>query len=384
MLPIGSLSEAAYGLRQLLVTRISDFESDIGRIRIGHPGTNLKDLEQSGENGLNLFFYQVDYDGYPSDGTADCPFYVRLYCLITAVCREIKKTDPDNTSGRDIGKGENELRLIGEVMRVLHQQPVFSLLDSENGEIATLQIVPYKITLDNLNHIWATQGSETPYRLSAAYEMSLAPVPYALPTSSSPLVGDPGMLSWGAMVRRAGKEKDGLNILKPMVDYLEIDTSPADWMPHLALVEKFGEPGATLHYVFKVVGSPAAELAVLIAGEEGEALSLFWNVWRRRKSDNSIVAWREDLADAQSPVVVIEGDTSGDPFFANRIDPQAIDPRQVRKVKLPTDIGDSDTKTWQATLYAVRSWQHAAPSGSGAMVTTKIKSNLLLLHGEGA
>lgn len=384
MLPIGSLSEAAYGLRQLLVARITDFESDIGRIRIGHPGANLKELEQSTENGLNLFFYHVDYDGYPTDGTADSPFYVRLYCLITAVCQKMDKTDPDNISGRDIGKGENELRLIGEVMRVLHQQPVFSLLDSDNAEIATLQIVPYKLTLDNLNHIWATQGSETPYRLSAAYEMSLAPVPYALPTTSSPLVGDPGMLSWGAMVRQSGKEKAGLNSLKPLVEYLEIDTTVADWMPHLSLVDKFGQPDATLHYVFKVAGSPAAELAILIAGKEGESISFFWNVWRRRKSDNAIVAWREDIADLQTPVAVIENDTSGDPFYPNRIDPQAIDPRRVCQVKLPTDITASDTKSWQATLSAVRSWQHADPSGNGATITTKIKSNLLLLHGEGA
>jgi hypothetical protein len=367
----------------MLLASIDDFESDIARIRIGHPGTNIKELEAEGENALNLFFYHVSHDGYPADGTADNPFYVRLYCLITAIGHEVRKTNPDNTAGRDISKGENELRLIGEVMRVLHEQPVFSLADSNHEEMVTLQIVPHSITLDNLNHIWATQGSETPYRLSAAYEMSLAPVPYSRPARTSPVAGDPSMVVWGEMDRQAGKEKDGQINLRPVVAFLETGIEEDDWMPHLALVEKIGDPAAALHYVFKIEGSVAAKIDILVAGKEGEKVSFFWNVWRR-KTDNSIVSWREDIADIETPFTVIDNGGSPDDFYPNSIDPAAIDARRVVQVKLPTDIGGVDTKTWQATLYAVRDWLHEEPSGNGEIITTKIRSNLLLLYGEGA
>ncbi len=381
MLPIGSLSEAAYGLRQMLLSNIADFGADISRIRIGHPGTNIKELEGENDSGLNLFFYHVSYDGYPADGTSDNPFFVRLYCLITAVGQEVKKGNPENTSGRDISKGENELRLIGEVMRVFHEQPVFSLTDEDDETIVSLQIVPHSITLDNLNHIWATQGSETPYRLSAAYEMSLAPVPYTLATRTSPLAGDPSLAIWGDMEREPGKELDGQINLQPVVEYLEIDTDEDDWMPHLALVENMGNPDTKLHYVFRVEGSIAAKLDILIAGKEGETLSFFWNVWRR-KTDNSIVSWKEDIADSETPSAVIEHGGVPDDFYPNRIDPESIDTRRVIEVQLPSDVGEADTKTWQASLYAVREWQHDDPTGNGETITSKIKSNLLLLYGE--
>lgn len=375
MLAIGSLSEAAFGLRQKLIDNIADFRNDISRIKIGHPGTNLKDIEDLNENGLNLFFYHVDYDGYPADGTADNPFYVRLYCLITAVGHETKKGEPDNTEGRDVSKGENELRLIGEVMAVLHEHPIFPLSDSDDREVASLQIVPHSMNLDTLNHIWGTQGSETPYRLSVAYEMSLAPLPFRLPAKSSPLVGDPQMLSWGAMKRDPGAEHEGVVGLKPQVEYLEIDTSADDWMPHIAFVD---DATQTLHYVFKIETSRDV-VDILIAGREGERIQFYWSVWRR-KSDNSIEAWREDI---EGELAIIENDGSGNPFFPDRIDPDSIDSRRVFQVTLPEGIAPSvDTKAWQATLYAVREWQHEEPAGSGMLVITKIRSNSILFYGE--
>ncbi len=69
MLPASSLSRAAHGLRDLLMKHIDEFDN-IDRIKIGHPGDTIKDLEDLAENCLNLFFYDVNYDGYPSDGRA--------------------------------------------------------------------------------------------------------------------------------------------------------------------------------------------------------------------------------------------------------------------------------------------------------------------------
>ena len=150
MLPASSLSRAAYGLRELLMTHIDEVDV-IDRIKIGHPGDTIKDLEDFDENCLNLFFYDVNHDGYPSDGTSENPFYVRLHCLITAIGHKSKEPEEAGSSSeRDVSSGENELRLIGEVMRILHEQPVLAVDDDDHNEIAQLQIVPHAMNLDAL------------------------------------------------------------------------------------------------------------------------------------------------------------------------------------------------------------------------------------------
>jgi len=383
MLPASSLSRAAHGLRDLLMSNIDDIDA-VDQIKIGHPADTLKDLENSNANCLNLFFYDVNYDGYPADGTSANPFYVRLHCLITAIGNKSKEPEaPGSNTKRDVSKGENELRLIGEVMRVLHEQPVISVSDENENEIAELQVVPHTMNLDNLNHIWSTQN-ETSYRLSVAYEMALAPIPNVAPADTSPLVGDSGMLSWGAMRRPPEEVRTGIISLKPTVEYLEVDTNVEDWAPHICFVEEVSASEKNLHYVFNVeagdVGSP---LKVLVAAKEDSTVKLVWDVWRR-KTDRSIVAWKEDIPDSVSDeVVIVNPPTSTELFFANRIDPENIDDRRVFEVRLPADVAEADTQTWQAMLHAVREWDHEEPAGSGELVTTLLKSNSVLFYGAG-
>jgi len=283
-----------------------------------------------------------------------------------------------------ISSGENDLRLIGEVMRILHEQPVLSIENGNSVELAQLQIVPHILDLDNLNHIWSTQG-ETAYRLSVAYEMSLAPIPLAKATEPSALVGDPGMVGWGKMNRPEDKEKEGIISYRPSVEYLETDTDRDDWMPHISYVETIAVSTKELEYVFKVEGDLNAALDVLIAGKSNGKVKLIWNVWRR-KTDNSVVAWKEDIADTVDPTEKeIKDDlVPGQPFYPNRIDPENIDSRRIFKAKLPDDVRLADTKTWQAVLYAIHDWSHEEPVGSGTMVETIIKSNSILFYGDGA
>jgi hypothetical protein len=383
MLPASSLSSAAYSLRNLLVTHIGDLD-DINHIKIGHPADTIKDLEDFDENCLNLFFYDVNYDGYPSDGTSENPFYVRLRCLVTAVGHKSMEPEaPGSSKNRDVSKGENELRLIGEVMRVLHQQPVLSVADADENEIAELQVVPYTMNLDNLNHIWSTQ-SDISYRLSVAYEMALAPVPHRLPVASAPLVGDPEIVSWGARTREPGNEKVGLISLQPQVEYLEIDTEGDDWMPHICFVENVDPSTQKLHYVFHVTGTLDDALDILIAGKNMGKVKLVWNLWRRN-TDNSIVAWQEDIADIELPIEkeLKDGAVLSEPFVPNQIDPDDIDLRRIFQVKLPTDVQDSNTRNWQAVLYAIHEWSHESPAASGTFITTPIKSNSVLFYGDG-
>jgi hypothetical protein len=384
MLPTSSLSSAAYGLRQVFIAHIDELDS-VANIRIGHPAETIKELEAIGENCLNLFFYNVNYDGYPSDGLSENPFYVRLRCLITAVGQQTTEPEePGSTTERNVSKGENELRLIGEVMRVLHQRPLLSVTDSNDNEIAQLQIVPYSMDLDNLNHIWSTQN-ETSYRLSVAYELALAPVPYTVSAETSPMVGDSKMVVWGGMTRQPEREKDGSISLQPSVEYLEIDVGVDDWMPHVCYVDSSVPLEKKLHYVFNVAASDSgAAKDILIAAKDKAKVKLVWNLWRR-KTDNSVVVWQEDIADVLQPNEIeikdLEPPASPPPFHPNRIDPDDIDSRRTFQVQLPAAVDLPDTASWQAVLYAIREWEHEEPRGSGNTITTTIKSNTLLFYG---
>ena len=381
MLPVSSLSIAAYSLRRLFLQNIDEM-SDINSIRIGHPADNISELEEAEENCLNLFFYNVNYDGYPADGSSDNPFYIRLHCMITAVGH--KSTEPESpgsSSQRDVSKGENELRLIGEVMRVLHEQPLLPIGDADGNEIAVLQVVPQTMNLDNLNHIWSTQ-TDISYRLSVAYEMALAPVPHALPADTSPLVGDSRMVVWGDISRETGTERNGIISLQPEVEYLEIDTRVDNWMPHICFVETRADDSKKLHYVFKVTGDPNAALDIMIAGKAGGIVKMFWNVWRK-KTDNSAIAWKEDIADLVLPTekTIAAPAGSTDTFKPGVIDPTDIHDKSIFQVRLPDDVKLSDTKTWQAVLHAVHGWTHEDPVDTSRTVTTPIKSNTVLFYG---
>jgi hypothetical protein len=341
MLPVSAMSDAANKLRNLLLDQIDDLD-DVKRIRIGHPKDTLEDMEKvKDKNQLNLFFYNVSYDGYPADGSSEDPFYVRLYCLITAV--GAKNGSPS--------AGENDLRLIGEVMRVLHQQPVISVDDGSHGEIAQLQIVPHPLTLDNLNHIWSTQG-DTAYRLSVAYEMALAPIPLTEAVARSSLVGEIGTRVQGDMDREplpAGGF--GVETSAPLVPKVTVDAIKPDWSAHISFVD---EANSTLAYTLLVPKSqlPASgllPLKVLVAGKPSNQVELVWESW------NPSTGWKK------------AGSSQNETIDTDTIDPENFDPGLAADIDLP--IEDKG----QATLYAERAWER--PDGS----TVTLRSNPLLV-----
>lgn len=341
MLPVSALSDAANKLRSLLLAQIDDLD-DAKRIKIGHPKDTFEEIEKvKDKNQLNLFFYNVGYDGTPADGSSEDPFYVRLHCLITAV--GAKNGSPS--------AGENDLRLIGEVMRVLHQHPVISVDDLAQEEIAQLQVVPHPLNLDNLNHIWSTQG-DTAYRLSVAYEMALAPVPLAKAVEKSPRIAEIGV--------RVEPDMDpeplpangfGIEISTTIIPKVTVNTRRSDWSPRICFVDETKE---CLTYTLLVPTSqlPAAgslSLKVLVAGKPSDQIELVWESW------NPSTGWQK--ADA-SQTETLDTDS---------IDPEAYDPTLAVDIDLP--IQDKG----QATLYAERAWQR--PDGS----TVTLRSNPLLV-----
>ncbi len=344
MLPVSAISDAANKLRRLFLDQIGDL-ADVKQIRIGHPKDTFEAMEsEKDKNHLNLFFYHVAYDGYPADGLSADPFYVRLYCLITAV-GATKEGAPS--------AGENDLRLVGEVMRVLHQQPVLALDGGNGQDVAQLQIVPHPLNLDNLNHLWSTQG-DTAYRLSVAYEMALAPIPLAEAKERSPRVGAVGVMAQGDLDRKPLPDGGfGIETTAPAVPRVAVDAAQSpDWRPHIGLVTADGKSLAytLLMLVADLPDTGFLGLKVLVAGQISEAVDLVWETWSHADG-----AWRRSSATLPH---TIEIDT---------MDPNDFDPTTAVDVDLPLE------NKGQATLYAERAWTR--PDG----VSLTLRSNPLLV-----
>jgi len=158
------LSVAAITLRSVLGQNIAGFNEN--QISIGSP-KQAEDNFSGGNQQLNIFIYNTEFAPYTGDLLPQDSPTVKVYCLLTP----FGVADAENS----ISAGENELRLIGEAIRVLHENPEINLLREDNSEFAQVQIMMNNISMDDMNKIWSAQG-ETAYRISVGCELSLIPV----------------------------------------------------------------------------------------------------------------------------------------------------------------------------------------------------------------
>ena len=364
MLPVSSISIAANELRTLLSQQIADV--DEANISISHP----KEMKANNSvQGLNLFFYRVEFGAFPSDATPDNPFYVRLHCLITALGSDEQIPGPGG--GNTITGGENDLRLIGEVMRVLHENPLVPLNDSDQP--LRLEVVYLPLSLDDLNHVWSTQG-ETAYRLSVAYEFFLVPIPLSSPVKKGPRVGAIGIRVQPDLTHKPmPSEGFGLATNSPQVPYVAINTDHSNWSPHICFIDDDSE----LYYVLSLPDTTTDNLHILLAGEQGSEIQLVWEPWQWDFSLN-VGGWGHSVADATTPVASIPVVTDPDnPLFSHVIDPNAVDLRLNQTVSLPFSGAPTENQRRQGVLYAVRHWLRPRPQAEPELVS--LRSNPLLV-----
>ena len=118
---------------------------------------------------LNIFFYRVAPSGVHAAQTHEEPLFLRISALLT----------PFPKKAGAAGEEYPALRILGEVLRHFHENPISPALHAKPGTAGTsyrLQTVLQAPTMEELNHIWTTQGSDLGYRMSAAYEFALVPV----------------------------------------------------------------------------------------------------------------------------------------------------------------------------------------------------------------
>jgi hypothetical protein len=330
-----SLSIAARALRTHLADATALPED---RILIGHPSAAMKELDTDPtKQFLNLFFYRVEHGAHPADGASQDPFYLRFFCLITALGAK------ESVNGSTISAGENDLRLVGSVMQGLHENPVLVLQDEAPADVAQMQILLHVLSLDDLNHIWSTQG-DTPYRLSVGYELALLPLPLARPAARGPRIGSLGI----------DVHPDATRELAPQVPAVHVDVSRADWVPHICWLAA----GDTLQYTMSFAdGALPAHVQVITLGAPGVLLSLEWEMWQ----DPDATAPQWSGAAAAPPALVAQ---------TERLDPAQTDPSFA---SLARDLGFPLAGRGQAVLYARR--EYTRPDGA----VVALRSNPLLV-----
>ncbi len=157
-----SLSKVCNAVARHINENIIDDGSDV-RVVVGNPA-DAKPAQQDSDHKINLFFYRVEPYAFSPDTSSGETLLTKTHCLIT----------PFSVAEDNVSSGENDLRFLGEVLRVLHEKP-FIQVKVEEGEEFFVQIIHQGLTTEELNQIWNNQRDVT-YRPSVGYEISITPI----------------------------------------------------------------------------------------------------------------------------------------------------------------------------------------------------------------
>ncbi len=339
-LPRSSLSRVCRAIADFVSVGLDASANSI-QVMIGSP-VSAAPATTDTTHRVNLFFYRIEPAGLFTGDTPGDPWWVRLHCLVTGF----------GLDEEQVSSGENDLRLLGEVMRLFHETPVQSALMVDD-ETFRLQVVFLPLGADDLNHIWSTQG-DVSYRPSIAYEMALAPVLPSERRPESPLVGRIG--SEVRAVPAARTSPFAGATAAPPVPRSTVDATRPDWAPVICFVAD----GACAQSLLFVLASQELEAfvpRVRVAGEPGAAVTLAWQRW------TSSGGW-QDVADTTDTTATVA-----------TLDPEGGGDAGTVAVALP---GELVSDGGQAVLYAERSWVRGA---DGVTVTVRSNPLLVTVHG---
>ena len=332
---LSSLSQVCRRLAQDLSDGINSADTTRVNVLLGTPSAAAPG-DSDTTHRLNLFFFRFEPAGFDADVLPGETWLLRMHCLATPFC----------VDEAPLSAGENDLRVIGEVLRHVHEHPVFEL-DVED-ETVLIQVIFLNLGLDQLNQLWSTQG-DTVYRPSALFEVSLTPVIPRAPAIPAPLVGAVGLGVRADMAARTGAGP----AIPPSVSVTQPATDAEAWTPALCLVAG----GACLQSVSLALGSDALnhfEPAAWVAGARGSEVRLRWETW------DSTQGWRPEAASDPFPIQ------------DERIDPDNL----ANATTVPVDLPFTD-HAGQAVLYAERIYARAA---DGVQVTLRSNPVLVALH----
>lgn len=231
-------------------------------VAIGPPGEVGNTLDG---HRLNLFFYRFEPSGFEAGVRPGQVWHIRMHCLITAfgVLDDL------------VSPGENELRLLGGVMRLFRETPIMEAVETD-GQVVRLQAVFIPLTEDHINQIWSTQG-ETYYHPSVAYEMSLGVVVPSQLSVDPPRVGALGASARASRAARFAPFAGNPSVA--LAPAARVDIADPQWAPRIAFLYQ----GSCLQSLAFDVASQAftdlAHLDVWVAGDPAAQVELTWEQW---------------------------------------------------------------------------------------------------------
>ncbi|WP_020180055.1 Pvc16 family protein [Methylopila sp. M107] len=257
--PTSPLAIAADGVADALQT----FFADTVLVSVDTPFAAAEKAKASSKHFINLFFYRVAHSGFHAAQSNRQPLFLRVQCLVTPF--------PGKFENGESAEPYPDLRILGEAIRFFHNQNVTDPKPLKNSGGAqteyALECTLLQPNMEELNHIWTTQGSELAYRLSAVYEFSLIPIEPITVAAEPPKVRAatidisptslvPGATTFGAETRAIALR--GVDDAAP----------PTNWLPVVMLRE-----GARLTNAITV--APAANaIDLALAGLPGGLAAL--------------------------------------------------------------------------------------------------------------
>jgi len=291
VVPVSSLSIAVQGIADFLD---GQFGEDV-MITTDTPQRANERVKGGDKHFLNLFVYRIMPSGFHAAAAVDTPYFIRINALLTPFLS-------DQAGGVD-----DDLRILGHAIRVLHSFPVVPGVLPGNSndpvDFRSEQHVDYRLqavlqapTMEELNHIWTTQGGELAYRLSASYEFALIPIEpltqgiVAGPVTTSILDVQPDITARDASGFIAYGE--GANAI-PLGGIGAGNPPPAtNWLPVVLFAK-----GQVLSNT-ETVADGAANIKLAIAGPPGERVALEVS-WVR--ADNSTETQAPSVFTIDSP-----------------------------------------------------------------------------------
>lgn len=252
-----ALSLVGNVVRNVLLNELHEDPGTID-VTIDTPAAASKSFQPSaGKSLLNLFFYRVEPSGFYDSAGAHNRWYIRVFCLMT-----VFSTD-ETDNGTTIPQGEIDLRVLGEVLRYFHENP---LLDAMSDVGTRLQVVLNALSSQEINQIWSTQG-DVPYRPSLLYEFALLPIePKTFAPPPLPVVaGGAHVDTFAEMTPTPPKKPDVWE--SPLIEA----GLGADWVPALSFVAK---GTATQSLLLK--NGPGLTVPLWLAGPVSGKADLVW------------------------------------------------------------------------------------------------------------
>lgn len=202
--PESSLSVAIQGLAEFLTGKFKTFDEGV-LVTVDSPQKAQEQAKESTAQFLNIFTYRIAPSGFHASEGHEDPFYIRANILITAF-----------PSGKGNPEPDTDLRVLGHAVRVLQSFPVIPVVfpgplpgGAPAGDFRHSPTTPYQLqavfqapSMEEMNHIWTTQGGELAYRLSAGYELALIPIEPLTHVIPAPLVA-----SWDMVLAPGAKPR---------------------------------------------------------------------------------------------------------------------------------------------------------------------------------